>query len=186
MATKQKNSQDDIMNCDMSIVRSAERTPILTPEMWEMFASSISRMLMICGIKSISVAKFASGYCSNIQATVDLFESAPIEVKTMGATVKDSVASLMAIANIQKMAPVPNEKQKEFWLRVWNESAQMVRSGDMETHPFKRLLTDTRVPDGAPSQESGSDDAVEIDFTPAHMDTAKPPAKKSTKKKSRS
>lgn len=94
------------MDVDISRTTNAE-TP--ASAIREDYLGHVTALMAFCGIESISIQKHNAGYGSKLHATISMFAEAPKEITAQGIVVKDAIAQLLSIANINRVVIKPNE-----------------------------------------------------------------------------
>lgn len=85
------------------------------------FIEPITTLMSYCGIEAISADKYNCGYGSKLHVTISAFSGAPQKIVDQGIVVKDALAQLLAVANINRLVIKPSEMDLEGLRSGWRK-----------------------------------------------------------------
>lgn len=109
------------MNVEMSRANASE-TPAST--MTNSMCEHVAALMVLGGIESIVLQKYASGFGSRVHVTIAPFSRAPEAVKTVGIVIKDAVAQILSVANITRLVLKPTEDEMINLMSTWKKSTE--------------------------------------------------------------
>ena len=90
------------MNTKLKRVVGVPVTP--AEAMTDYLVDHINAIMISCGIKTLDIQKYTSGFGNRLHVTMTPFEDAPQEIVTQGLVVKDALAQIMAIVNLARQS----------------------------------------------------------------------------------
>ncbi len=125
------------MKVDINKVNGVS-TPAST--MTEYITDHIVAMMIVGGIEAISISRESSGFASVLNVETKSFSGAPREIVVQGVVIKDSLAQLMLLINVNKLTTHPDELEEEKMRKSWDTSVSNAKSGNSsqaKTEPGK-------------------------------------------------
>lgn len=159
------------MNTKLKRVVGVPVTP--AEAMTDYLVDHINAIMISCGIKTLDIQKYTSGFGSRLHVTMTPFEDAPPEIVSQGLVVKDALAQIMAIVNLARQS-VDNFTKEEMdnIHALWNKSVAASKSP-------RQMPQQSQTPE-APQESQEQEDGIPIDLaavTPEdpqeHQKTAK-------------
>lgn len=108
---------------------ASEATP--ASSMSEYVVEHVVALMTIGGIESISAVRYSSGFGSRLHVSIAPFADVPKEVADQGVIIKDALAQILSIANINRIVLKPDEKDRSKIRESWSESVKDARFSNM-------------------------------------------------------
>lgn len=149
------------MNTKLKRVVGVPVTP--AEAMTDYLVDHINAIMISCGIKTIEIQKYTSGFGSRLHVTMAPFEDAPPEVVAQGLVVKDAIAQIMSVVNLARQS-VENFSKEE----MANVHAMWKASAEASRHP--RMIAGAQEQSDKPSDDG---DSIPLDLSAVTPDAAK-------------
>lgn len=106
----------------------AAETP--ASSMSEYVVEHVVAIMTMCGIESIDVKKYSTGFGSRLHVSIAPFSDAPEEITNQGVVAKDAIAQILSIANITRIVIKPSDDDISGMKDTWKNNVSAARSAN--------------------------------------------------------
>ena len=92
--------------------------------MAEYVTEKITALMTLGGIESIVAKKYTCGFGSKLHVSIAPFADAPAKIAAQGVIIKDALAQIMSVANINKIEMKPSDKDLRKMRETWTSAVQ--------------------------------------------------------------
>lgn len=118
------------MKVEISRVSSSAVANTPAAQMSKYMCEHVSALMILGGIESIETHKFESGFGSRLHVKISQFKDAPVEVRSAGIIIKDALAQVLSVANINLLKVKPTDEEMANVKSTWEKSVEDSKSSD--------------------------------------------------------
>lgn len=129
------------MNLEIGAVHSKATTASV---MAGSVAEHVAALMVFGGIETVSSEIVANGYATSMRTSIAYFTEAPQQIRNVGAFIKDDLARILAVANINRVIVKPTKAERIDMREGWSNA-----------------INDANTANGGSGADTGDDDEVD-------------------------
>lgn len=107
------------MNLEIGAVRSRATTASI---MAKDVAEHVAALMVFVGIEVISSEVVTNGYATSMRTSIAHFTEAPQQIRDVGTFIKDDLARILSVANINRVIVKPTKAERIDMRKAWSNA----------------------------------------------------------------